>query len=67
MSQEQSSIGENPRALTISGSISPAYSGENVSIYVSSGSSYDYFTTVTDDSWRVHVDLELHLSRHILH
>jgi hypothetical protein len=50
MSQEQSSIGENPRALTISGSISPTYSGENVSIYVSSGSSYDYFTTVTDDA-----------------
>ncbi|MGD0203884.1 MAG: hypothetical protein ABSC20_08285 [Candidatus Bathyarchaeia archaeon] len=50
MSQEQSSIGENPRALTISGSISPTYSGENVSIYVSSGSSYDYFTTVTNDS-----------------
>ena len=50
MSQEQSSIGENPRALTISGSISPTYSGENVSIYVSSGSSHDYFTTVTNDS-----------------
>ena len=43
-------IGENTRALTISGSISPAYSGENVSVYVSSGSSYDYFTTVTDDA-----------------
>ena len=50
VSQEQSSIGENPRALTISGSISPAYSGENVSIYVSSESSYDYFTTVTNDA-----------------
>jgi hypothetical protein len=50
MSQEQSSIGENPRALTISGSISPTYSGENVSIYLSSGSSSDYFTTVTDDA-----------------
>jgi hypothetical protein len=45
MSQEQSR-----RALTISGSISPAYSGGNVSIYVSSGLSYDYFTTVTDDA-----------------
>jgi len=44
-SQEQSI-----RALTISGSISPAYSGESVSIYVSSGLSYDYFTTVTDDA-----------------
>ncbi|MGD0994779.1 MAG: Ig-like domain-containing protein [Candidatus Bathyarchaeia archaeon] len=50
MSQEQSSIGENPRALTISGSISPTYSGENVSIYVSNASSYDYFTTVTNDA-----------------
>ena len=50
VSQEQSIIGENPRDLTISGLISPAYSGENVSIYISSGSSYDYFTTVTNDS-----------------
>jgi len=50
MSQEQSSIGENMRALTISGSISPTYSGENVSIYVSNASSYDYFTTVTNDA-----------------
>ncbi len=50
MSQEQSSNGENPRALMISGSISPAYSGENVSVYVSGASSYDYFTTVTNDS-----------------
>lgn len=49
-SQVQSSLGENPRALTISGSISPAYPRENVSIYVSSGSSYVYFTTVTDDA-----------------
>ncbi len=58
LSQEQSSanvsqestLGENPRALIISGSISPAYSGENVSLYVSSGSSIDYFTTLTNDS-----------------
>ncbi len=58
LSQEQSSanvsqestLGENPRALIISGSISPAYSGENVSLYVRSGSSIDYFTTVTNDS-----------------
>ncbi len=55
---QESSIGENPRALIISGSISPTYSGENVSLYVSSGSSIDYFsgssidyfTTVTNDS-----------------
>jgi hypothetical protein len=50
LSQKQSSIGENTRALNISGSISPAYLGGNVSIYVSSGTSYDYFTTVTDDT-----------------
>ena len=49
-SQVQSSLGENLRALTISGSISPAYAGENVSIYVSSGASDDYFNTVTNDS-----------------
>ncbi len=47
---QQSSIEENTGALTISGSISPTYSGENVSIYVSSGSSYDYFNTVTNDA-----------------
>ena len=50
LSQDQSSIGENTRALTISGSISPTYSGENVSIYLSSGSFSDYFTAVTDDA-----------------
>jgi hypothetical protein len=50
LSQEQSSIGENMRSLTISGSISPMLSGKSVSIYVSDGSSCDYFTTVTDDT-----------------
>ena len=50
ISEDQSSIGENTRALTVSGSISPAYSGQNVSMYVGSGSSYDYFTTVADGS-----------------
>ena len=50
ISQSQSSFEENTGALTISGSISPMYSEENVSIYVSSGSFYDYFTTVTDDA-----------------
>jgi hypothetical protein len=48
--QDQVSIGENTRALNISGSISPAYTGENVTIYVNDGSSYDYFTAVTDDT-----------------
>ena len=50
MSQIQSSIGENPRALAISGSISPTYAMENVSIYVNNGSTYNYFTTATNDS-----------------
>ena len=50
MTQEQASFGENTRALAVSGSISPTYSGENVSIYVSNGSAYDYFRTVTDNA-----------------
>jgi hypothetical protein len=52
LSHNQSSVEENERALTIAGSISPAYPRENVSIYISSsrnGSSYDYFQTVADD------------------
>ena len=49
-SQVQSSLGENLRALTISGFVSPANSGENVSIYVSSQFSHQYFTTVTNSS-----------------
>jgi hypothetical protein len=49
LSQAPSSIEENTRALTISGSISPAYSGKSVAIYVScNGSSDDYFRTGTD-------------------
>jgi hypothetical protein len=48
-SQALSNIEENTRALTISGSISPIYSGKSVAVYVScNGSSYDYFKTVTD-------------------
>ena len=50
MSQEQSSLGENTRALTVSGSISPTFSGKSVSIYVSNGSSYDYLKTITDNT-----------------
>jgi len=50
MSQIQSSIGENPRALAISGSISPTYAMENISVYVNNGSAYNYFTTATNDS-----------------
>jgi len=48
--QVVSSLGENPRSLVVSGLISPAYSGENVSVYVDSGSSYSYFDAVTNDS-----------------
>jgi hypothetical protein len=48
-SQAPSSIEEKTRAITISGSISPAYSGKSVAVYVScNGSSEDYFRTVTD-------------------
>jgi hypothetical protein len=47
---QQSVILENTGALIVSGSISPAFSGEKVSMYVVSGSSYDYFSTVTNDS-----------------
>lgn len=51
LSQEPSSNEENTRALTISGSITPPYSGKNVGIYINfNGSSYDYFRTVTDDA-----------------
>jgi hypothetical protein len=49
LSQAQSSIEEKTRALTVSGSISPAYSGKSVAVYVScNGSSDDYFRTVTN-------------------
>ena len=50
ISQEQSSLGENPRALKVSGSISPTFSGKSVSVYVSNGSAYDYFKTITDNT-----------------
>ncbi len=49
ISQEQLSFEGYTRSLTVNGSISPAYSGGNVSLYVSRGSSYNYFTTATDD------------------
>jgi hypothetical protein len=49
LSPENSSVGDKERTLTISGSISPAYSGESVVMYVShDGSSYNTFRTVTD-------------------
>jgi len=50
----QSNITQNTQSLTISGAISPAFSGGNVTIYVNnefdSELSNEYFTTVTDDS-----------------
>jgi hypothetical protein len=48
---EQSPVLQDaPRSLLISGSISPAYAEQNVSLYVTGESSYDYFSTVTNDS-----------------
>lgn len=41
---------ENTGGILISGSISPAYTGQNVSAYVFGTSSYDYFNTVTNDT-----------------
>ena len=52
----QSNIAQNTRSLTISGAISPAFSGENVTIYVNNEASNDYFTTVTDDSGEYMLD-----------
>src|SRR4030065_2007035 len=51
LTSENSSVGEKERALRISGSISPAYSGKSVVTYVSqNGSSWNTFRTVfTDD------------------
>jgi hypothetical protein len=49
LSSENSSLEEDMRTLTISGSISPVYPGENVVMYVShAGSSYNTIRTVTD-------------------
>jgi hypothetical protein len=50
--QQPANITENStRALVISGSISPAYSGQNITIYVDSNKVPEYyFTTVTDDN-----------------
>jgi hypothetical protein len=51
VSQEPTSNEENTRALKISGSITPLYTGKNIAIYINfNGSSYDYFRTVTDDA-----------------
>ncbi|MCJ7632497.1 hypothetical protein MUP77_08920, partial [Candidatus Bathyarchaeota archaeon] len=50
LSSENSSFEENAHTFTISGSISPAYSGKGVVMYVNQdGSSYNTFRTVTDD------------------
>jgi hypothetical protein len=52
LSEQPTSITDNgTRYLSISGSISPAYSGQNVTIYVSSDKgSFDHFTAVTNTS-----------------
>jgi hypothetical protein len=51
LTSENSSVGEKERALRISGSISPAYSGQSIVTYVGqNGSSWNTFRTVfTDD------------------
>jgi hypothetical protein len=50
LSSENSSFEESGRTLTISGSISPAYSEKSVVMYVSqNGYSCNTFSTVTDD------------------
>jgi hypothetical protein len=50
LSSKNSSFEENVRTFTISGSISPAYSGKGVVMYVSQdGSSYNTFRTVSTD------------------
>lgn len=50
LSSENSSISGGEPTLTISGSISPAYSGKSVVMYVNqNGYSYNTFSTVTDD------------------
>jgi hypothetical protein len=49
LAEENSSAIEKERALTISGSISPAYTGKSVVMYVNqAGYSYNTFSTVTD-------------------
>ena len=51
LSSENSSVGEKARTLTISGSISPRYSGERVVMYVTQdGSSWNTFRTVFADN-----------------
>jgi hypothetical protein len=50
LASENLSALEKERALTISGSISPAYSGKSVVMYVNqAGYSYKTFSTVTDE------------------
>jgi hypothetical protein len=52
LSSENASTEESWRTFTISGSISPAYSGKSVVMYVSQdGSSYNTFRTVSTDEF----------------
>jgi hypothetical protein len=48
LSQQASIERENMRSLTLSGSINLNYSDQVITIYISHGSSDNYFTTVTD-------------------
>jgi hypothetical protein len=52
LSEQPANMTDNDtRSLTISGSISPSYSGQNVTIYVSNNKgALDYFKAVTDDA-----------------
>jgi hypothetical protein len=52
LSKQPTNITDNEtRSLTVSGSISPAYSGQMVTIYVSNNKgALDHFTVVTDDA-----------------
>ena len=49
--QPANTTNNETRSLTVSGSISPAYSGQNVTIYVSNNKgAFDQFTALTDDA-----------------
>jgi hypothetical protein len=51
LSEQPNMTDNDMRSLTISGSISPKYSGQNVTIYVSNNKGdFDHFAAVTDDA-----------------
>jgi hypothetical protein len=51
LTQEPQNVQENMRVVTVSGSITPTYSAQNITVYANyyNESSYDYFQIVTDD------------------